>query len=250
MRIAEDYRELRVVDFHTHLLPGIDDGSASPQESRAMLDRMLSEGVETVVLTPHFYPDRESPDEFLARRQRAARELTSVLRQSDPQLYLGAEVAYFDGISASQTVSKLCIQGTSCLLLELPFDKTFCSSVYHDLRMMMSRGFQVVVAHAERYPDWRHKSVRRRFREMGLYIQSTANSFVSKTSARHMRRLWSRGEIDLLGSDCHHAEHREPNLGVAVAALQEYGQTGALMQAFDLAHRLLEGATLLSRDGS
>lgn len=242
---TEDNGTVLSVDFHTHLLPGMDDGSVSPAESRAMLDAMTADAVEAAVLTPHFYPDRESPDEFLARREKALEALLGVLRPSDPRLYLGAEVAYYEGIAASRELSKLCIRGTSCLLLELPFDKTLCSTVYRNLEMMINRGLRVVIAHVERYPACRRKSVRRRLEDMGLIMQSNAEGFIDRSTAHRMHRLWKHGEIDLLGSDCHHAVRRAPNLGGAVAALQKCGQTDALRKAFDRSRRLLSGAWAL-----
>ena len=73
----------------------MDDGSVSPLESRRMLDIMCADGVSEIVLTPHFYPDRESPDTFLPRRAETVAALRTILRPSDPRLYLGAEVAYY-----------------------------------------------------------------------------------------------------------------------------------------------------------
>lgn len=242
MKTAEDHRVIRAIDFHTHLLPGMDDGSASPAESRAMLDCMGAQGVAAVVLTPHFYPDRESPDEFLARRERAVSALNGVLLPSDPRLYLGAEVAYYEGIGASSELPKLCIRGTSCILIELPFEKTFCSTVYHDLERIVNRGFRVVVAHVERYPACRDKAVRRRLRDMGLLMQSNAEGFITRSTAGRMRKLWMRDEIHLLGSDCHHETHRGPNLGAAIQMLRGCGQTDRLIRSFEQSAQLLDGA--------
>ena len=58
-----------VTDFHTHVLPGMDDGSASLSESIAMLREAFQQGITHVVATPHFYPQKDSPEEFLRRRQ-------------------------------------------------------------------------------------------------------------------------------------------------------------------------------------
>ena len=101
LRLSAKHAEVSLtaapVDFHTHLLPCMDDGSVSPLESRRMLDIMCADGVSEIVLTPHFYPDRESPDTFLSRRAESVAALRTILRLSDPRLYLGAEVAYYVG---------------------------------------------------------------------------------------------------------------------------------------------------------
>lgn len=245
MKKAEDHRVVCAVDFHTHLLPGMDDGSASVTESRAMLDLMGAQGVTAAVLTPHFYPERESPDEFCVRRDAAAAALQAVLLPSDPRLYMGAEVAYYEGIGASSELPKLCIRGTSCILIELPFEKSFCSTVYRDLEMIINRGFCAVVAHVERYPACRSKVVCRRLMDMGLLMQSNAESFITRSTARRMRKLLERGGIHLLGSDCHHETHRLPNLGAAVEILSGHGKIEQLLQIFERSCRILDSAVPL-----
>ena len=89
-----------MTDLHTHILPGMDDGAPDVETSLAMLREEARQGVDTVVLTPHFYRDRERPEHFLARRARAADRLNSAIqalpgeeRRAMPRLILGAEVA-------------------------------------------------------------------------------------------------------------------------------------------------------------
>lgn len=64
-----------MIDFHSHILPGIDDGSASVEESLKLLEMLAEQGVKTVVATPHFYPDRTSVSDFLRRRDAAYQRL-------------------------------------------------------------------------------------------------------------------------------------------------------------------------------
>ena len=64
-----------MTDLHTHILPGMDDGAKTPEESLQMLRMERDQGVDTVVLTPHFYRDRERPEWFLARRRASAEAL-------------------------------------------------------------------------------------------------------------------------------------------------------------------------------
>ena len=86
-----------MIDFHTHILPGMDDGCKSVAERLWMLRQEQQQGVGTVVLTPHYYPWENSPEEFLARRSRAWENLRQQLPEDAPQLFLGAEVHYFEG---------------------------------------------------------------------------------------------------------------------------------------------------------
>ena len=86
-----------MVDFHSHILPAVDDGSRNAAESLAMLRCEAEQGIRHVVATPHFYIRHDRPEDFLARRSRAGAEL---LRERDrhpdlPEITLGAEVHFF-----------------------------------------------------------------------------------------------------------------------------------------------------------
>ena len=72
-----------MVDFHTHILPGIDDGSRKTEESLELLRLERKMGVDTVVLTPHFYADENCPARFLERRSRAWDRLREQLEHSE-----------------------------------------------------------------------------------------------------------------------------------------------------------------------
>ena len=82
-----------MIDIHSHILPGIDDGSQSVEESHALLALLREQGVETVVATPHFYADRNDPENFLRRRKEALARLDHGETEM-PRILLGAEVAY------------------------------------------------------------------------------------------------------------------------------------------------------------
>ena len=63
------------IDFHSHVLPEMDDGSASVDMSIAMLQMQAEQGITHVIATPHFYPSRDDPERFLDRRNRAEEKL-------------------------------------------------------------------------------------------------------------------------------------------------------------------------------
>ena len=58
-----------MIDFHTHILPGLDDGAKTLDESIQLLKMEEEQGVDTIVLTPHYYHEREDLKSFLQRRQ-------------------------------------------------------------------------------------------------------------------------------------------------------------------------------------
>ncbi|MGN1207587.1 MAG: CpsB/CapC family capsule biosynthesis tyrosine phosphatase, partial [Eubacteriales bacterium] len=199
-------------DFHTHLLPEMDDGSRSCDESREMLRIMREQGLKRVVLTPHYYAWREYPASFIERRTKAVQMLKTVLSPDDPVLHIGAEVAYFPGIGHSNEIEKLCIEGTDCLLLEMPFEK-WHEEPYEDIEALIRRGLTVVIAHIERYPEGKKRKIRNRLRAMGAYLQCNAGFLLSRATFRQARKWVARGEVSLIGSDCHRGDTRTPNLG-------------------------------------
>ena len=66
-----------IIDFHSHILPGIDDGSRNVEESIALLRKEAEQGITHVIATPHFYPQHDTPERFLKRRN----EAETVLRE-------------------------------------------------------------------------------------------------------------------------------------------------------------------------
>ena len=85
------------IDFHSHILPEIDDGASSVGESVEMLKILADAGVECVVLTPHFYRQNESIEKFLDRRGKAYEKLCAATQgiSGIPKLVLGAEVYFY-----------------------------------------------------------------------------------------------------------------------------------------------------------
>lgn len=128
-----------MIDFHTHILPSIDDGSRGVKESLEILRRSWVQGVDTVVLTPHFYAYRESIPSFCARRQRSLQALLEACCEKClPGLALGAEVHFFEGMSRSEALESLCIGRH--LLVEMPFDHWGRCAVQEIQNLPVSRG--------------------------------------------------------------------------------------------------------------
>ena len=112
------------IDFHSHILPAMDDGAINTDISLKMLSRLAQDGVDTVVLTPHFYRRDEDIPSFIKRRDAAYRQLceAAVELEKCPRLLLGAEVYYYPSLSADPDFGQLTIEGTDYVLLELPFE--------------------------------------------------------------------------------------------------------------------------------
>lgn len=214
-----------MIDVHTHILPRMDDGSKSAEESIRMLKMQAEQGVRCVVASPHFYAEQESPQEFLHRRQKAYETLTAEIERQNlkgqlPQIRLGAEVRYFEGISHSDSIHKLKAEGTDLLLLEMPF-VPWSQRMIQEVKAAQQFNLTILLAHVERYRKTQGFFFHKKLEEMGALIQSNAEFFLNKQTRKKAMHLFEQGKINLLGSDCHNGTVRPPNLGEAVQLLTE-----------------------------
>lgn len=201
-----------MVDFHTHILPNLDDGSKSVRESLELLRLERSQGIDTVVLTPHYYSSQFCPEEFLSRRQSAWEQLSGSLEEGTPRLLLGAEVQYFESIDNLESLHSLCIQGTKLLLLEMPFCHWDERVVRRVQELNGSNGLQIVLAHIERYlPFSQNDRALELLRRSGILMQVNASFFDGWFHRRKALSMLKRGEFHLIGSDCHNMVSRPPN---------------------------------------
>ena len=208
-----------MIDIHTHILPGMDDGSGSLEESLAMAKESARQGVRLLAATPHFYATQEDPNSFLRRRERSLALLESAWQDGFPTLLVGAEVRYFDGISRVEEVKSLAMEHTKILLLEMPFTSWSSRMVEEVLELQRSRGLQVLLAHVERYLKDQDSQVWETFRQNGVWMQCNANFFLRWQTKRKAQALFKKGEIQMLGSDTHNMTSRPPNLAMARDAL-------------------------------
>ncbi len=204
-----------MIDFHSHILPGIDDGSQSVSESLALLQALSDQGVETVVATPHFYANHESVERFLSRRAAAAAALKAALPEDAPEILCGAEVKYYSGISRMTGLKDLCIEGSNLLLLEMSMSRWTEYTVKEVIELAGSGDLTLVMAHMERYMKFQDDQVIRRLYESGLRMQFNASFFVEFSTKRKAISMLRNGQIHLLGSDCHNLSSRPPQMGKA-----------------------------------
>ncbi len=200
-----------MIDFHTHILPGIDDGSKDVRQSLEMLRMEQKMGIDTVFLTPHFYASQNSPETFLNRREEAWERLQEDMEENLPQLLLGAEVQYYESIGYAENLRSLCIQGTNLLLLEMPFNRWDDRVVRTVLDLNGADGMQIVLAHIDRYLKFVKEDVWDLFQRSGILMQLNATAFSGLLHRRKAVSLMQNGFVQFIGSDCHNLDSRKPN---------------------------------------
>ncbi|MCD7830006.1 MAG: capsular polysaccharide biosynthesis protein [Clostridiales bacterium] len=211
-----------MIDFHSHILPAIDDGSSSVEESVEMLRLAYRGGTRTMMATSHFYAQREAPEDFLERRGAAWAKLAPALPEDVPEITLGAEVYFYAGISETDCLPRLCAEGSNLLLLEMPFQRWSERTTAEAISIAQDRGLTVLLAHIDRYLDFQTPDVWDTLEENGIRFQVNASAFLdSWRTRRRAYKLLREGKISALGSDCHNMRGRKPNLDAALAAIEK-----------------------------
>ena len=199
----------RVVDLHSHVLPGIDDGPATMAESVALVRRLESEGVRTIAATPHLRADhpRVQPVELAALcaelAAHVARERVGV------RIVPAGEVDLIWTLDARPEELKLVSYGQrgTDLLLECPYG-LIPDFFEEQIFQLAVRGYRVLLAHPERNPTFQADPERlRALVERGVLVQLTAASIAgeprSSRSARAARDFLTAGIAHIIASDSH-----------------------------------------------
>ena len=217
-----------MIDFHAHVLPGVDHGSHDIAESGAQLALLKQAGVQTVVASSHFYPAQHTVDGYLERASRALTQIREeIAPESRPQLCRGAEVLLCESLDKMEGIERLCVEGTSCMLLELPFASWSDALIDTAFRMIQGK-LTVVLAHIDRYRD--RLDMIHEMLDAGAYAQLNAEGLCGMFAVKRWQDDLTQGRVVALGSDLHGADRKAVE---RFAALQKkLGENGArVMQA-------------------
>ncbi len=198
------------VDLHSHLIPGIDDGSQSMEESLSLLRGMKSLGYEKVITTPHIMSDayKNTPknikEGLIKLRETALNEGIEIEIDAAAEYYLD------DGFVDLLEQGEMMMVNGKYLL----FETSYVSKPLRTEEMIFeitSAGYTPIMAHPERYRYIKEPMQEYgRFKELGVLFQVNLNSFGGHygRSAKVLADFLSKnGMIDYLGSDVHHQKH-------------------------------------------
>ena len=221
-----------MIDLHTHILPGIDDGARDSEASIQMLQREMQEGVQTVIFTPHYYGKRRSPKQFIVRRKEAFEKIKSSIPDG-LQVRLGTEV-FFSGLNMAENeeLCLLAIEGTKYVLFELPMSEKWQESLWNSLAdFICETEYIPIIAHVERYIETqKNPKIFDRLLKMGCLLQVNTTSFLQKESRSLAFALLKHGYIHCLGSDTHDTKIRVCDYAQAKSVIYQKG----LSEAFEI----------------
>jgi protein-tyrosine phosphatase len=215
-----------VIDLHTHVLPGIDDGPATIEGSLALVRAAAADGTRVMVATPHVNWHHHNDASTIARltdelNERLIKEEIAV------EIRAGAEIAMtrVDSIDADE-LDRLRLGGGPWVLLEPPFTP-IVTGLDGVVMALQSAGHRVVLAHPERCPALhREPQLVESLVGGGVLTSITAGSLVGRFGGevrRFARRLMEEGLVHNVASDAHDAVRRPPGMA---AELREAGLGG------------------------
>ena len=203
-----------MIDIHMHVIPGVDDGSGSMEESLTMLRSAAAQGVTAVMATPHSFA--------LYKNSRSVRErfealCKAVRKEGLPvQLYYGTEIDCWPDemtkiISLLQDGILPTMNGTEYVLAEFDPNDQAADAMYC-LKQLQEGGYRPIVAHAERY-HFVNQHIAKEMQDNGFLIQCNVYSFAKEKNTRIRERanmLLQNRLVSLAGSDGHRINHRPP----------------------------------------
>jgi len=244
---------LRRTDFHSHLMPGVDDGARDATFSRGALEHFRAEGVGQVITTPHFLGSLSQQPEALAARlaelDAGWAALEAVAREEGAahgaplRLSRGAEVM-LDVPDPDLSDARLRLAGTPFALVEFPGLQLPPMNAEYAIVALRQKGWWPVVAHPERYRNVDDQlTTFARFRAAGGFMQLNAGSLAGgygQRAAACAQRLLAAGWVDYASSDYH--ARGEPGVAAFVAQLEAVG-AGAQAELLTVVNpgRLLAG---------
>lgn len=236
-----------MIDIHSHILPGLDDGSQSLEESVQMAQSAVADGIKKMVATPHLYRNNFEHEDLGVLEQTKNSLVEALKANHIPlEIYLGAEVHIshnlFDEIRLNR--KSLVINESSYILIEFPSDHIF-SGVKHLFFDLMSDGLTPIIAHPERNSLFaRNPELLYDLVHMGGFTQMNSGSFYGLYGRRVREVALQFLELNLLhfiGSDCHNVRFSRPRFSDAVkniAALA--GETTAAALVYENPQALLD----------
>lgn len=213
------------LDIHAHILPGVDDGSSDMEETIQMLKQAKEQGIGTIIATPHYSSRSENTS---VEQLRAVRNM--VQEKADQlelgiDIRLGNELYYTESIvDMLKTGEALTLADSRYVLVEFstPQDYTY---IFRAMNQLVQAGYAPILAHVERYRClYKREDLVSELVKLGCYIQMNSSSLIGgifNTEAALNRKLLNLGLVHFIGSDCHDARIRVPNMKDVIKTLQK-----------------------------
>ena len=210
-----------MIDFHSHILPGVDDGARTEDESKQMILEAKQYGFDKIIATSHYAVDCYEVPEYKSKT--LLEELGHT--KDAPELYLGSEVFItFNMLNLLQDFNASTINGTRYVLFELPLRRHFPN--YKDIiSNLINNDYKLILAHPERYLEVQENfDLLYELSDMGVLLQSNFSSFVGHYGFKAksvVKKMLSEELISFMGSDVHRPGYTYPLIPKALKKMSK-----------------------------
>jgi len=207
--ITLDYSSI-MVDMHSHVLPGIDDGAKTPEESIALIRKMMELGIKKIIATPHIMADyyKNTSESINGALTLLKAELEK--EQIDIVIEAAAEHYFDESFESRVNRNDLMIMGDGYVLFEFSFISQ-PPNVFGVIQKIKDLGYKPILAHPERYPYMDLEQFKT-FHDWGVAFQLNTISltgYYGKEAKKLAENLIDMQLIDFISSDMHHLRHAE-----------------------------------------
>jgi protein-tyrosine phosphatase len=211
-----------VVDMHSHVLPGIDDGAQTVEESVVLVKRMMELGIKKIIATPHIMIDfyRNTPETINGALNLLRDELVN--QGIDVKLEAGAEHYFDETFEPRIDKGELVSFGDNYVLYEYPFINQ-PPNWFEAMQKMLKAGFKPILAHPERYPYLSMDTISM-MRGWGCNMQLNTISLVGyygRDTKKRAEEMIDLKLVDFISSDMHNPRHADALRGALTTAYIE-----------------------------
>lgn len=212
-----------MIDIHSHLLFGLDDGSKNLEESIKMIEQYIKNGFKGVIMTTHFYPGKYDFDLNIYNKNCTILDNYIKNNNLDFTLYKGNEIFLTENINNDLEKNKaLVLNNSRYILIELPFLGT-PNYAKHFLYETMLNGYVPIIAHAERYKFVQNEDpLFKELLDIGCLVQINISSIKNKESNEYkcLMKLLENKIVSFVATDSHSSTWRSPEVSDYYSILQ------------------------------
>lgn len=207
-----------MIDIHSHLVSGVDDGSQSIEESLALLKQAEEDGITELITTPHFMKNGE----FRIKASELVKRFNELKQayKGSIKLHLGNELYIHPDLPELLEQGEiLTLAESDYILIEFPFNSY--NEEYDEILYELSLKYRIIIAHPERYHYVQEDpNFCLRWLKEGYLLQSNQNSLFKKETKKILFSMIEHGFISFIASDAHN-EYRPLILKEAYDLLEE-----------------------------